>query len=89
MSDTNINQYYPTSPEEAPKSLVAGEAPGTVSETPQPIVDEDTPEVVPPSTPTTEEVATPITDLGIDLPEKTQKLPTKFSARGTKTFSIS
>lgn len=69
MSDTNINQYYPTSPEEAPKSLIAGEAPGAVPETPQPIVDGDTPEMAPPSTPTTEEVATPITDLGIDLPD--------------------
>ena len=64
-----IHEYYPTSPEEAPKSLVAGEAPGAVPETPQPIVGGDTPEVAPPSTPTTEEVATPITDLGIDLPD--------------------
>jgi len=86
MSDTPIHKYYPQNPEEeAPKSLVAGEAPASPNE---PVTEEEpliaepvrphanSEEALPTSQATPEEwkeslgiTATEVTDLGIDLPD--------------------
>lgn len=59
MSETNINDYYPT--EGTPPSLIAGEAPNAA---PEPIQDSTIP--VPP---TESQAPVEIEDLGIDLPD--------------------
>ena len=67
MTDTGINEYYPTpTPEEAPKSLVAGEAMPSPSDVPPTPLSNETPEE---QKETLVVNVTEVTDLGIDLPD--------------------